>query len=181
MPNCTYISLYQSFDRAPTTIYAILFVVNCNECLSAEFVKQEVPDLRSGGTAQFNPCACIRNTQMMMMTTMTTMVMTWEGNYDRASCAFYDRAVAVITDRTGNNGRGQLSEARADLVDGSSRCATNAEIPHFRYSPRPGRRRGSTQLTPVQTSKRVSSGLGLGQLVSQNGLAYITVVYRCIV
>jgi len=119
--------------------------------------------------------------QMMMMTTMMTMAMTWEGNYDRASCAFYDLAVAVITDRTGNNGRGQLSEARADLVDGSSRCATNAEIPHFRYSPRPGRRRGSTLLTPVQTSKRVSSGLGLGQLVSQNGLAYITVIYRCIV
>jgi len=39
MPKCyTHISLYKSFDIAPNILYTILSIVNCNECLSAEFI-----------------------------------------------------------------------------------------------------------------------------------------------
>ena len=38
MPKCTHISLHIFFDIAPNILYAILFTVNCIECLSAEFV-----------------------------------------------------------------------------------------------------------------------------------------------
>ena len=40
MPKCIDISLYKSVDIAPNILYTILFIVNCNECLSAEFVGQ---------------------------------------------------------------------------------------------------------------------------------------------
>ena len=38
-----------SFDIAPNILYTILFIVNCNECLSAEFIGQtSVPYKRIG-------------------------------------------------------------------------------------------------------------------------------------
>jgi len=42
-------SVHTSFDIAPNILYTILFIVNCNECLSAEFIGQtSVPYKRIG-------------------------------------------------------------------------------------------------------------------------------------
>ena len=40
MAKCALISIYKSFDMAPDILYTILFIVNCNEYLSAEFIGQ---------------------------------------------------------------------------------------------------------------------------------------------
>jgi len=49
MPKCALISIYKSFDIAPNILYTILFIVNWNECLSAEFIGQtSVPYKRIG-------------------------------------------------------------------------------------------------------------------------------------
>ena len=49
MPKCALISIYMSFDIAPNILYTMLFIVNCNECLSAEFIWQtSVPYKRIG-------------------------------------------------------------------------------------------------------------------------------------
>jgi len=49
MPKCALFSIYISFDMAPNILYTILFIVNCNECLSAEFIGQtSVPYKRMG-------------------------------------------------------------------------------------------------------------------------------------
>jgi len=49
MPKCALISIHKSFDTAPNIVYTILFIVNCNECLSAEFIGQtSVPYKRIG-------------------------------------------------------------------------------------------------------------------------------------
>jgi len=49
MPKCALISIYKSFDIAPNILYTILFIVNCNECSSAEFIGQtHVPYKRIG-------------------------------------------------------------------------------------------------------------------------------------
>jgi len=36
MPKCALISIYKPFDIAPNILYTILFIVNCNESISAE-------------------------------------------------------------------------------------------------------------------------------------------------
>jgi len=49
IPKCALISIYKSFDIAPNILYTTLFIVNCNECLSAEFIGQtSVPYKRIG-------------------------------------------------------------------------------------------------------------------------------------
>ena len=49
MPKSALVSIYKSFDIAPNILYTILFIVNCNECLSAEFIGQtSVPYERIG-------------------------------------------------------------------------------------------------------------------------------------
>jgi len=51
MPECALISIYKSSDIVglPNILYTILFIVNCNECLSAEFIGQTfVPYNRIG-------------------------------------------------------------------------------------------------------------------------------------
>jgi len=36
----TYFNIYKFFDIAPNILYTMLFIVNCNECLPAEFMGQ---------------------------------------------------------------------------------------------------------------------------------------------